>query len=146
MSKTVLFLCTGNYYRSRFADIVFNAKAREAKLDWQAISRGLARDFGAWNIGPISPHAAEALRARGIKPAEHRIAMHCHEPDLAAADLIIALKEVEHRPLLEAHFPGWVDRVEFWHIHDVDQSTPQQALPEIERLIDELIDRLRGSE
>src|SRR5438552_2463499 len=30
MSKTILFLCTGNYYRSRFAEIVFPAKAPAA--------------------------------------------------------------------------------------------------------------------
>ena len=46
--KVVLFLCTCNYYRSRFAEIVFNHKARKAGLDWQATSRGLARSFGAW--------------------------------------------------------------------------------------------------
>jgi len=27
MERTVLFLCTGNYYRSRFADELFNHKA-----------------------------------------------------------------------------------------------------------------------
>ena len=26
-SKTILFLCTGNYYRSRFAEILFNSVA-----------------------------------------------------------------------------------------------------------------------
>ena len=142
-TKMVLFLCTGNYYRSRFAEVVFNHKARACGLDWRADSRGLARVFGAWNIGPISPHAAAALRSRGIEPAEHRCAMHCGEADLQRAALIVALKEVEHRPLLEEHFPGWSAKSEFWHIHDVDQATPEQALPEIERLVDHLIARLR---
>ncbi|MEJ7592066.1 MAG: low molecular weight phosphatase family protein, partial [Planctomycetaceae bacterium] len=32
--KTVLFLCTGNYYRSRYAEILFNAKAEEMGLEW----------------------------------------------------------------------------------------------------------------
>ena len=42
--KTVLFLCTGNYYRSRFAGHVFNDRARKGGIAWLADSRGLALD------------------------------------------------------------------------------------------------------
>jgi protein-tyrosine-phosphatase len=40
--KTVLFLCTGNYYRSRFAEVLFNSVAGKLGLSWVASSRGLA--------------------------------------------------------------------------------------------------------
>jgi hypothetical protein len=40
--KTVLFLCTGNYYRSRFAEALFNSVAGRMGLPWRASSRGLA--------------------------------------------------------------------------------------------------------
>jgi len=40
MPQTVLFLCTGNYYRSRFAEFLFNALAAEAGVDWVAESAG----------------------------------------------------------------------------------------------------------
>jgi protein-tyrosine phosphatase len=40
--KTILFLCSGNYYRSRFAEEQFNHHAELAGLDWVAQSRGLA--------------------------------------------------------------------------------------------------------
>jgi protein-tyrosine phosphatase len=40
--KTILFLCTGNYYRSRFAEELFNHHAERAGLYWVAQSRGLA--------------------------------------------------------------------------------------------------------
>ena len=59
--RTVLFLCTGNYYRSRFAEIVFNSLAREAGLAWRAESRGLAVERGAGNVGPLSAHAAKSV-------------------------------------------------------------------------------------
>ena len=36
--KTVLFLCTGNYYRSRFAEILFNSVAGRMGLPWKASS------------------------------------------------------------------------------------------------------------
>jgi protein-tyrosine-phosphatase len=38
----VLFFCTGNYYRSRFAQIVFNSVAGKMGLPWNASSTGLA--------------------------------------------------------------------------------------------------------
>src|SRR5262245_31370231 len=47
----LLFLCTGNYYRSRFAELLFNARAATHALPWQAFSRGLAIDKGVNNIG-----------------------------------------------------------------------------------------------
>ena len=40
--KTVLFLGTSNYYRSRFAEVLFNSVARKMGLPWRASSRGLA--------------------------------------------------------------------------------------------------------
>jgi protein-tyrosine-phosphatase len=64
MSK-LLFLCTGNYYRSRFAELLFNAMAATHALPWQAFSRGLAIDKGVNNVGPMSPLAIDALRALG---------------------------------------------------------------------------------
>ena len=41
--KTVLFLCTGNYYRSRFAEVLFNSLAGKMGLPWKASSRGPRR-------------------------------------------------------------------------------------------------------
>ncbi len=49
--KTVLFLCTGNYYRSRFAEALFNSVAGKMGLPWRASSRGLALERGVNNIG-----------------------------------------------------------------------------------------------
>ena len=51
----VLFLCTGNYYRSRFAEVLFNHVAGERGLGWRAESRGLDLAGGVNNMGPQSP-------------------------------------------------------------------------------------------
>jgi hypothetical protein len=64
--KTVIFLCTGNYYRSRFAEEFFNHHAERAGLHWIARWRGLALERGMHNIGPISPFALHALKEMAI--------------------------------------------------------------------------------
>jgi hypothetical protein len=64
--KSVLFLCTGNYYRSRFAEMLFNSLAAQVGLQWRASSRGLALERGVNNIGSMDASAAKALQALGV--------------------------------------------------------------------------------
>jgi protein-tyrosine phosphatase len=144
MQKKMLFLCTGNYYRSRFAEELFNHLARAAGVQWSADSRALAIERGIFNIGPISPDTARAIRQRRIDLREPiRLPRGLSEEDLQASDRVIALKEAEHRPLLTERFPAWADRVEYWHVHDLDLSSAHEAIAEIERLVVGLIDELR---
>ena len=95
--KQVLFLCSGNYYRSRFAEHLFNWLAAKSDLPWRADSRGLrVGQYG--NIGAISRYALEGLKLRGILiNGEHRYPLELTLADLAASDLVIAVKEAEHR-------------------------------------------------
>jgi protein-tyrosine phosphatase len=137
----VLFLCTGNYYRSRFAEAVFNFHAQRRGLSVRAVSRGLAthliRDFP----DRISPFTVSALRERAI-PLEHTSVRprQLANEDLAVSALIVAIKEEEHRPLLARLHPGWAERVEFWHIHDMDAGVPALQLPELEKKTLALLD------
>jgi len=139
--KSVLFLCTGNYYRSRFAEILFNSVAGKMGLPWRASSRGLALERGVNNIGPIAPEALQALTQRGLRAPEEctRLPVQVTTEDLNTADLIIALKETEHRPLLRERFPAWAERVEHWHINDAPE-----ALALIETEVMDLMARLLG--
>ncbi len=137
----VLFLCSGNYYRSRFAELLFNALAQERNLPWTAESRGLTVDRST-NPGPISPHVIAGLRLRGIEPPREailRMPRLVTQEDLARADRVIALKEAEHRPVLAARFPGWEDRVTYWHIHDLDQASAATALAQIHEQVQALL-------
>jgi protein-tyrosine phosphatase len=144
MPRTILFLCSGNYYRSRFAELVFNHLARRDHLDWRATSRALVLELGACNVGPISLHTREAVLARGIALADPvRIPIQCAEADLSSADRVIAVKEAEHRPMLTRKFPDWPDKVEYWHVHDLDAATPDQALTEIEEKVTALVEQLK---
>jgi protein-tyrosine phosphatase len=142
--KQVLFLCTGNYYRSRFAEHLFNWLASESDLTWRAGSRGL---FLWGNIGPISQHALQGLKERRVPlDGEHRHPMPLELADLTAADLVIAVKEAEHRTMLTEQFPRWAESVEYWHIDDLDCAGPEEALPILDRQVRALVKRLRGAE
>jgi len=144
--KTVLFLCTGNYYRSRFAEHLFNHVAAGEGLAWQADSRGLALERGVGNVGPMSRTAMRTLERQGIVvPVPLRFPRVVVDDDLQQAALIVALKEAEHRPLFEERHPSWTEQVEFWHVHDVDEATPEEALPQIQMQVVELVRRLKSS-
>jgi protein-tyrosine phosphatase len=120
----VLFLCTGNYYRSRFAEIVFNSVAARMQLPWRATSRGLALERGVENIGPMSKSAIKAVEDLGIRaPSEiARSPATALGTDFETAHWIVALKESEHLPLLQERFPAWVERVEFWQVDDAPRA------------------------
>lgn len=146
MKRKLLFLCTGNYYRSRFAEILFNALAEGRALDWIAESRGLAVDeAGQNNVGPISHLTTEGLAERGIKlSGDLRFPLQANEADFQQADLIVAVKEAEHRTLMEQRFPRWVEQVEYWHIHDLNVAQANEALPILESAVRGLVERLQA--
>lgn len=139
----VLFLCTGNYYRSRFAEILFNNLAVEAAPKWRASSRALALELGGRNVGPISQHTLAGLAERGIAMERPiRFPRSLQPIDLQQATHVVALKEFEHRAMLDHRFPGWSSRVEFWHVDDVDVALPIDTLAHIEKAVRELLPRL----
>lgn len=141
--RQVLFLCTGNYYRSRFAECLFNHLAPARSPNWRAFSRGIAIERGADNVGPIALSTLAALAERGVAlAAEHRYPLAATEADFQQASHIVALKRDEHLPLMQERFPHWAGRVEFWQVHDIDMAHPKDALPQIEREVLGLLERL----
>jgi protein-tyrosine phosphatase len=145
-THTLLFLCTGNYFRSRFAEIYFNHHAERKNLAWSADSRGIAVELGHGNVGPISRHTLRGLERRRIGPAgSMRFPVQLSEDDLFRARHIVAVKAAEHRPLLARKFPAWVERVEYWDVDDVDCVLPDEALAVLERELDGLLRRLEAA-
>ncbi len=139
----VLFLCSGNYYRSRFAEELFNHLAAEAGLAYRADSAGLWPNCQTHNEGPMSVYTISGLKERGVPlPVALRPPRDVTEVDLRGAALTIALKESEHRPFLASRFPSWLESVEFWHVDDVGDSPPSVALPQIELGVRSLLERL----
>jgi predicted translation initiation factor SUI1 len=139
--KTVLFLCTGNYYRSRFAEVLFNSVAGKMGLAWQAYSRGLALERGVNNVSPMAVSALKALEAMGVRGAEAvaRFPIQVMTEDLERADRIVALKQTEHLPFVQERFPAWAEKVESWHVDDAPE-----VLALIEQEVMGLVARILG--
>ena len=66
----LLLLCTGNYYRSRFAEILFNALATSTGLNWVVASRRLTTDRVSGKVGPISAYVVRGLHGRPVAPCD----------------------------------------------------------------------------
>lgn len=118
-----LFVCTGNHYRSRLAEGLFQWHAERLGLAKRAASAGLAPRLS--QSGP-SEIVGQYFRAAGIPESF----VPRHPPRAATADLlleagcVILLNEREHLPMLEARF-GWVarrlraeERLQTWHVAD----------------------------
>jgi protein-tyrosine phosphatase len=143
--QLVTFLCSANFYRSRFAEHLFNHLAPAAGIPWRADSRGLR--VGFWgDVGAISEFTVEALQARGISIDENpRYPKPLTLADLVQANLVVAVKEVEHREMVRQQFPDWVDTVEYWDVDDIDCATPDEALVYLEQRVRSLIERLQAT-
>lgn len=141
----ILFLCSGNFYRSRFAELLFNHLAAESGLALHADSAGLWPNCWIHNTGPISAHSVAALQRLGVVlPGVHRPPRDVLDAEIRPAWLTIAMKEAEHRPIVAARFPSLLDRVEYWHVHDLEDAPPDEALPLIEANVRELVTRLEN--
>lgn len=140
--RTVLFLCSGNYYRSRFAELFFDWTARSSALPWKARSRGLW--LNPDNPGPISADTVRALEGLGVPVSEdERFPLDVFEEDLLSADLVVAMHEPEHRPMIESRFPAAAGRVEYWQVPDLDGAAPPQALAALAEQVRGLVGRLK---
>jgi protein-tyrosine phosphatase len=138
--QRVLFICTGNFYRSRFAEAVFNHHAERRRIPWTAFSRGLAIHLAE---GYLSSHTSEALHQRHIElrhtgPARTKLS----EDDLLHSTYRIAMDRSEHFQMMRSQFSEWADRIDYWDVSDIPFSTSDVALPEIEFKVMQLLEKV----
>lgn len=140
-----LFVCTGNYYRSRFAEYWFAHLAAKQGLAWRTDSAGLGVEW-AWKInpGPISKVTVASLQDRGVAVADPRMPRSLTVQDLHAATRVILLDEPEHRPMMQEKFPDWEahERVTYWEVLDVPPSETFHPMDAIDPLVVELVNEL----
>jgi protein-tyrosine phosphatase len=81
--------------------------------------------------------------SKGIRCAStQRFPKAATDSDFQAADLIIALDEDEHRPMMRERFPDWEQKIDYWLVHDLDQWEAAMALSLIEREVRQLVNQL----
>ena len=144
MNRQVLFVCTGNYYRSRFAEEYFNHLAQKKGLKWRAFSAGLSQNMPSLNNpGSISVHTIEALRERGVKGSGlQRYPRPMEKADFARYDRIIAMSELEHRPMLEARYLAHCQMVEYFEVGDLPLEEPKDAMNKVAHHMEHMIKQL----
>jgi protein-tyrosine phosphatase len=144
MTESILFICTGNYYRSRFSEMLFNHLAPAYGVTARAISRGLMTELISPEMGGLSPHALRGLKARGIALDDVvRQPMQVQEPELMDASVVIAIDEWEHRPMIQQRFPHWVDRIQYWQVADIQDLEPEVSLFAMETRVRALLEQLK---
>lgn len=146
--KRILFLCTGNFYRSRFAEEYFNYHAKRRILDWRADSRGLSeRDLSAINKEPMAGEARATLAGLGVEPENaHRFPQSLSAEEVSTYDRVIAVCRAEHEPLIEKNFPALSGTVHYWEIWDVDVEVHETALQKLAAALDSLLSLLEESQ
>lgn len=143
--KKVLFICTGNYYRSRMAEEIFNYLARKQGLHWQAHSAGLRSDMSASpNEGPISKHAITCLTQAAYPIlSRERYPRSVQPEDFEHHHLVIALNKPEHWPMMLERFPAFAEEVQYWMVADIDELLAAEAFVRIERKVKDLLSKLQ---
>ena len=142
--KKILFLCTGNYYRSRFCEYFFNDLAIKEGTNWQATSRGLNVDPNSGNVGLMSADVIKALESFGIKleTSSLRKPMQVQSEDLENVDKVVAVDEVAHRPLVKSKLPQWQKKIEYWRVKDLDENPTESPLLQLQEKINVLLREL----
>jgi protein-tyrosine phosphatase len=141
--RRLLFLCGANHYLSRFCEELFNHYATARRLPWQGLSRALLEAPATRNPGPMSPFALAQLRKRGVLALNQlRLPLPVNAFDFETSDLVIAMHEDTHRPIVESHWARYAGTVRYWHVPDTDSLAPRPALALAEGQLDALMNEL----
>ena len=120
----LIFVCTGNYYRSRLAEILFNDYALKRGLDWEGDSKGLVDQT---RFNGLSPNAIEYLKKKGFDDPERfaRPPEALRVEDLETAKLLVIMNRNEHEPMMKQKF-GQIptiltkqNRLRYFNVYDV---------------------------
>ena len=144
----VLFLCTGNYYRSRLAEELLHYHAKRVDLSIECYSAGLGNIPNPSNPGPIGIVALEYLQARGIGSLTRaRHPKKCAPSDIQAADIIVCMNEREHRATFEKQARLFLDhkQIVYWHVPDLEEDPELVGPGLIEGEVRGLLTRLKDT-
>lgn len=128
--RKILFICTGNYYRSKFAEIYFNYISHTL-ISYKAQSRGINIE-NPLNIGFISPYTVLRLNKLEIPIPKLKPPILLTENDLITSEIVIALDEKEHFEYLNETYPIHQNKITYWNIPDLYKESAETALDKLQ--------------
>ena len=147
--RTVLFLCTGNYFRSRFSELWFNHQIvlQGHDDDVHAVSAGLKVTSDNGNIGAMAIEAQIALQQRGVAVDPTQLAMprQVSRDDVEQADVVVAVDAEAHRPMVQELFPDLEAKIRFWSVKDLGEDEGTDPISLLQHQVDQLINALTSS-
>ena len=160
--KQLCFVCSGNLYRSRYAEAYFNYLCiTHERIDLRAFSRGISvqptENYRHGEIFTMPLRLAkptyDRMLARNIPfclvgPTNQGLCAY----DCAAAHLIILMNRAEHFPVMVRDDPEYLERVLSYNIGDKEYApgtgysgpewSEEDALSAIERLVATTFEKL----
>ena len=137
----ILFVCTANIFRSRFAEEVFNFLAAEERIPAKAFSAGLK--VGEYHVRKIHRPALEQLDKLNIKPKRpNELSVHIDEVQLTKYNQLICMDKAEHKPMVLSNLKLKEFNFEYWDIIDEPKVLSDVSLPICYSKVKELLDGL----
>ena len=134
----VLFVCTWNIHRSRFAEEVFNYLTKKSNSKHQAFFAGFK--VGNYNFRTIYYLALNNLKKLNIVPLRpNDFSKHIDDVDHSKYDRIICMDEVEHRPMVLANPSLQNVLFEYWNIIDESKVKSEISLPKCYQKVESLL-------
>lgn len=87
----------------------------------------------------ISPHTLNYLEVEKLPEGRMKFPEQVENWHFESGIRIIAMDEVEHRPMMEKAFPKFADQIEYWQVHDIDFTHPSEAMPRLKFKVEELV-------
>ena len=93
----------------------------------------------------MAPEAISALQDRGVTvdPASLAAPKQVTEADLDAADVVVAVDETAHLPMVQQQFPAWENRIRFWMVKDLGEEDGVDPIAQLEHRVQQLFDELK---
>jgi len=126
----ILFVCTGNSYRSPVAEALLKKIQGDLEVE----------SAGTQPAGMIATNAKKFLERENALEKLKRMPEGIDQKNLEKYDLIVAMKQ-NHKNEILRRFPQMEDRIEIWNIDDpiyLPYGSDEEVFEEIKRKVIEL--------
>ena len=130
--KKVMFVCTGNYYRSIICENLWLYLLDRYEKDGEVCSSGLNPELASlWkkSFGDISPFAESSLNIMKVSIKRTNSLKPIRLFDIETSNRVIFLNKKEHKPMVaKSKMPTSSNKYIFWENEDVDSQFPLETI------------------